>query len=213
MQFMVLIMISLMVVGGCNKYTRYRVLRVVFDGVPHPDEELKARETDVLKAAVERADQQRRAPSLQIRYTHPSAGAAGNCSLCHGTLQNLIIPGKDMCVRCHVRVREQFPFLHGPAVLDCIVCHDPHESKIKSLLKIIGNELCFECHYRKDKEEAFKAEAHKEYRDKKFVCLACHDPHGGKDRFFVKEGTPAPPEAVQEESAPGGIIEEETLRE
>ena len=40
--------------------------------------------------------------------------------------------------------------------------------------------------YLKDKEDAFKTEAHKESKGESFICLNCHDPHGGQDKFFVR---------------------------
>ena len=193
-----------MLAGG-NKYTSYKVLNAVFDGVPHPDDLTK--EVTTLEE-VPSEDEAVRLALLPLRYTHPSAGTEGGCALCHGPPKDLVIPGKDMCVRCHAHVREKKPFIHGPAVLDCIVCHEPHESKTKSLLKIIGNELCFECHYRQNREDAYKTEEHRDMEEVEFVCLACHDPHGGKDRFFVKEGV-----VVYKQDLRDGTLQEEVLEE
>ena len=186
---------------GCNTYSRYKVLSAVFDGVPHPDD-VPQEVTMLDELSLE--DQEARLAPRPIRYTHPSAGAEGGCALCHGPPKDLVIPGKDMCVRCHAHVTEKKSFIHGPAVLDCIVCHEPHESKTKTLLKIIGNELCFECHYRQNREDAFKTEEHRDMEEKEFVCLACHDPHGGQDRFFVKEGV-----VVYQNDLGNGFIQEE----
>ena len=188
---------------GCNQHARYQVLHTLFDGVPHPDDVRRGEAAD-LEAPLDEQVRLRKLRPLTIRYRHPSGGsAAGECSLCHGDTKALVIPGKDMCVKCHTHVKEKWSFIHGPAVLDCIVCHDPHESKVRSLLKVMGNELCFACHYRQNREDAYKAEAHEEVEGKEFLCLDCHDPHGGNDRFFVKEVV-----RVSEKN-----VEDETFRE
>jgi predicted CXXCH cytochrome family protein len=185
MTVLLLVLAPVWMLTGCNKYTRYKVLTAVFDGVPHPDD--RTEEVTGLEE-VSLGDEEWRLAALPVRYTHPSAGTEGGCALCHGPPKDMVIPGKDMCVRCHAHVTDKKTFIHGPAVLDCIVCHEPHESKTKSLLKIIGNELCFECHYRQNREDAYKTEEHRDMEEMEYVCLACHDPHGGKDRFFVKKG-------------------------
>jgi len=205
MTILLLILAPVWMLTGCNKYTRYNVLTAVFDGVPHPDdltEEVTALEDVSIR------DEERRLAALPVRYTHPSAGTEGGCALCHGPPKAMVIPGKDMCVRCHAHVTEKKPFIHGPAVLDCIVCHEPHESKTKSLLKIIGNELCFECHYRQNREDAYETEEHRDIEEVDYVCLACHDPHGGKDRFFVKEEG-----VVYKKERKDGTLQEDVLEE
>ena len=194
----------LLMLTGCNKHARYQVLNTLFDGVPHPDEALTGEAAADLEAPLDEQGRLKRLRPLTIRYRHPSGGsAAGECSLCHGDTKALVIPGKDMCVKCHSQVKEKRAFIHGPAVLDCIVCHDPHESKVRSLLKVMGNELCFACHYRQNREEAYKDEAHKEVEGQEFLCLDCHDPHGGNDRFFVKEVVRVSEKNVEEETITG----------
>jgi len=205
MTILLIILAPAWMLTGCNKYTRHKVLTAVFDGVPHPDD--LTTEVTALEG-VPFEDQEGRLPVLPLRYTHPSAGTEGGCALCHGPPKELVIPGKDMCVRCHAHVREKKPFIHGPAVLDCIVCHEPHESKTKSLLKIIGNELCFECHYRQNREDAYKTEEHRDTEEVEFVCLACHDPHGGKDRFFVKEDVVVYKKDIRDGTVQEGVLEE-----
>jgi predicted CXXCH cytochrome family protein len=171
--------------------------------VPHPDDVPVAEEAASIELSAEDQIRLRRMRPIKVRYRHPSADAEGECALCHGDTKALVIPGKDMCVKCHTQVKEKKSFIHGPAVLDCIVCHDPHESKVKALLKVMGNELCFACHYRDNRDDAYKAEAHKEVEGDEFLCLDCHDPHGGNDRFFVKEVVRVPEKIVEEETIQG----------
>ena len=205
MTVLLLVLVPVWMLTGCNKYTRYKVLTAVFDGVPHPDD--RTEEVTGLEE-VSLGDEEWRLAALPVRYTHPSAGTEGGCALCHGPPKDMVIPGKDMCVRCHAHVTDKKTFIHGPAVLDCIVCHEPHESKTKSLLKIIGNELCFECHYRQNREDAYKTEEHRDTEEMEYVCLACHDPHGGKDRFFVKKGG-----VVYKKDFKDGTLQEDVLEE
>lgn len=180
-----LLFIFLCAFTGCDKYTRYRVLNLLFDGAPHPDEPIKKEEPASVKTA--KVEQPKRVelppPPPPPRYTHPPAEGKDDCSYCHGPLNRIVVPPKDMCLKCHKHLKESRPFIHEPAVVDCIVCHDPHESQLKTLLRKIGNSLCFDCH---DKESVVKAEPHKDLKDDELICLSCHDPHGGKDQFFLK---------------------------
>ena len=202
------LVVFLLVIMGCNRHARYQVLNTFFDGVPHPDDVSVAEEVAAFEMSEEEQIRLGRMRPIKIRYRHPSAGAEGECALCHGDTKALVIPGKDMCVKCHTQVKEKKSFIHGPAVLDCIVCHDPHESKVKALLKVLGNELCFACHYRYNREDAYKAEAHQKVEGEEFLCLDCHDPHGGNDKFFVKDVVRVPKKIIEEET-----IEEKTALE
>jgi predicted CXXCH cytochrome family protein len=167
---------------GCDKYTRYKVLNFFFDGVPHPDGEPKKGEPVAVSAKAEkptRAEQ----PQQAVLHKHPPAEGKDDCSFCHGPVNRMVLPSKDICLKCHEHVKDKRPFIHGPAAVDCVVCHNVHESQVKTLLKKVGNMACFECH---DKEGIQKTEPHKEMKEDELVCLSCHDPHGGKDKFFLK---------------------------
>ena len=178
-----LLFTSLLILTGCDKYARYRALNFFFDGVPHPDEPQKKEEpASVETAKTEKPKRGDLAPETP-RYKHPAAEAKDDCSFCHGPMNQMGLPPKDMCLKCHEHLKENRPFMHGPAVVDCIVCHNVHESQTKTLLRKIGNPLCFDCH---EKEGVQKAEAHNELKEEELVCLSCHDPHGGKDKFFLK---------------------------
>ena len=172
--------------AGCNRHSRYRVLSTLFDGVPVPEQVAAGQAVPQGEFGHEEMGQEGGVIPANIRYRHPATGTESECVLCHGNPRSLVIPGKDMCLQCHKKVKEKRKFIHGPAVLDCIICHDPHEGKSEDLLRTMGNDLCYTCHYRKDKEDAFKTEAHKESKGESFICLNCHDPHGGQDKFFVR---------------------------
>src|SRR4030042_7100449 len=168
----------LWILTGCDKYARYRALNFFFDGVPYPDEQLKKEEPASVKTAKAEETKKVELPPQTPRYKHPPAEGKDDCSFCHGPVSRIIIPPKDMCLKCHEHLKENRPFMHGPAVVDCIVCHNVHESQTKTLLRKVGNILCFDCH---DKAGVVNGEPHKELKEVEFVCLSCHDPHGSKD--------------------------------
>ncbi|MEI6128410.1 MAG: cytochrome c3 family protein [Pseudomonadota bacterium] len=173
-----LLLIALCCAAGCDKYTRYRTLNFFFDGVPHPDAQARAEQEALLKSGS--------GPLAKIKYKHPASGKADECSICHGSRFNVGSLPRDMCLQCHTAIKKNRSFIHGPAAIDCIACHDIHESETKTLLRKTGNTLCFQCHYRIDKGLITKIEAHKDFKEDASQCLSCHDPHGGSDRFFIK---------------------------
>ena len=169
-----------LILTGCDKYTRYRVLSFFFDGVPHPDEPQK-KEVKASKVGQPKKD----LPPQIARFSHPPVEWKDDCSSCHGSVRgamSVTLPPKDICLKCHSRVIEN-AFVHGPASVDCIVCHNVHESQVKTLVRKVGNPLCLDCH---DKGDVIKAEPHKELKEEELVCLTCHSTHGGKDKFFLK---------------------------
>ncbi len=171
------------ILTGCDRYSRYRVLSFFLDGVPHPDE--PRQKEGVAAPQVAKADQPKKdaLPAETPRYSHPPPDGKNDCAACHGPVNRPVFPAKDMCLKCHVHVTAKRPFIHGPAVVDCIVCHNVHESQAKTLVRKVGNPLCFNCH---DEERIQRGKAHRDAKEGEFLCLSCHDPHGGKDRFFLK---------------------------
>lgn len=173
----------LFILAGCDPETRYRALNFFFDGVPRPGEPPKKEEIPAAKIASVKQEAQAETPSEIVYYRHPPAEGKDDCSFCHGPVSQIVIPPKDMCLKCHEHLKENRPFLHGPAVVDCVFCHNVHRSQTKTLLRKTGNLLCFECH---DQQSVIQGESHRELKEEEFVCLSCHDPHGGKDRFFLR---------------------------
>lgn len=179
---------------NCSGKTQYSILNFFFDGVPSPDGQQKREKGAPTQTA--RAGQQQKKkgelPPETPRYKHPAAEGKDDCSFCHGKVTRLVLPPKDMCLRCHEHLKDNRPFMHGPAVVDCIVCHNVHDGETKALVRKIGNPLCYDCHDRGGLQEGLqegtpRAEAHSKLNDGNVACLFCHDPNGGKDRFFLKE--------------------------
>jgi predicted CXXCH cytochrome family protein len=178
----VLLFVVLWMLMGCDKYSRYRVLNLFFDGVPHPDEPPKKEVSAPVKTAKAEQQEKTNLPSAPTKYIHPAAEGKDDCSFCHGSMKNVVMPPRDICLKCHEHLKENRPFIHEPAAADCMACHNPHESSTKTLLTKTGNPLCFDCHSRQDVE---KAEVHGGLKADE-LCLSCHDPHGGKDRFLLR---------------------------
>jgi predicted CXXCH cytochrome family protein len=114
----------------------------------------------------------------------------GECLSCHSAHASdekklLIKPGAKLCFECHddfQKLLENAAFKHDPVANgDCNSCHGPHQSEFPKLLLKDPRKLCFECHEEKD---MVKVKAHAQVEQK--GCSDCHDPHLGKDKFFLK---------------------------
>jgi len=180
--YLIFLFAFLQIMAGCDKYARYRALSIFFDGVPHPDEQNK-KDIPVLTNISGVKKPEKSESAVPVRYKHPAAEGKDDCSFCHGATISVLLPPKDACLKCHAHLKETRPFIHGPAASDCVVCHNVHEAKTKQLLRVVGNPLCFICHQQGTLE---KSRGHEGINEKKAACLSCHDPHGGKDKFFLR---------------------------
>ena len=74
------------------------------------------------------------------------------CSTCHaphgsdtpGFLTSASV--NENCYRCHADKRGPYLYDHLPVQENCLLCHDPHASMNRSLLKLRQPFLCLECH-------------------------------------------------------------------
>ena len=74
------------------------------------------------------------------------------CSTCHaphgsdtpGFLTSASV--NENCYRCHADKRGPYLYDHLPVQQNCLLCHDPHASMNRSLLKLRQPFLCLECH-------------------------------------------------------------------
>lgn len=94
--------------------------------------------------------------------------------------------GSGPCAKCHDTAARaaKLGFVHGPvAVAQCATCHTPHRRGGRSKLVVAGPRLCFRCH---DVKRLGSRGAHG--TKKNLGCVACHQPHASKHRFFVRDG-------------------------
>ena len=104
---------------------------------------------------------------------------------------------------CHSKIKKN-TFVHEPVSANsCDVCHllnkdqnAPNNSKSgknhPNLLPIQKNtisETCFECHDSLGK--ALKTSQKPHGAIQKANCIHCHDPHGSKQKFFLKANSPS----------------------
>ncbi len=119
----------------------------------------------------------------------------GQCAACHqphGSAQAklLNVPAARLCDGCHAfDKRYEKTKLHAPlASGGCSACHDPHVAGQPKLLKSPVASLCAGCHEKVPKGLDAKGivSSHRPVRNGE--CTACHEPHGSKDKAFLKKG-------------------------
>lgn len=175
-------------VAACTPETRYNTLSFFFDGVPPPGGSVEEKQ---------RVSSQylRDTPGSPVRLKpdmrQHAPYKAGACTQCHPKdLSFALDEGFDKRGRCfgcheHEAFKEKLgklAFVHGPvAVGNCLVCHDAHESIHPALTIEREPKLCYACH---EKTLLARAPAHQGSDASR--CGACHDPHGGADRFFLR---------------------------
>ena len=90
------------------------------------------------------------------------------------------------CINCHSQFADSLKkkVIHKPVVEGkCILCHNPHVSKYKGLLKEGSSGLCYGCH---GKDKGFNAPVvHKPVADGK--CLLCHEAHAADISALLKK--------------------------
>jgi predicted CXXCH cytochrome family protein len=157
---------------ACGPTTRYRTLRIFFDGVPEPG--AQKRQTVPAGAANEVAH-------ARTGYSQHGPYAARLCNGCHNPQTNaLVAPAHELCFRCH-ELNLNRRYVHGPiASGGCLVCHDPHASRYRYLLVSDSDSFCFHCH---DRQSIEQDPAHKETQ---LQCTVCHDAHMSDKRFLLK---------------------------
>ena len=93
----------------------------------------------------------------------------------------------ELCYACHDRLARD-GYVHEPVKMGvCILCHDPHGSEHKLLLRVgTDGQLCAQCH-----RVTFDQGKHVHPPVSAGTCGACHNPHGSDHKKFLRA---APPE-------------------
>jgi predicted CXXCH cytochrome family protein len=179
------------IVAGCNREAKHKILTFFFEGVPPLDSEKIAVETEMTMAVdespqpvvagkkiISRVLKQRRASK------HESVSDCGKCHLGGMGMgqQQLVEPLPDLCYSCHANFEALGDFLHGPiSVGNCVFCHDAHQSRYVHLQKAPQPGLCYLCHGREDMSDIADHQDREE-----IICTDCHDPHAGSTRMRLK---------------------------
>lgn len=92
-------------------------------------------------------------------------------------------PFPDMCYMCHDD-KNRLMHVHSPvAEGDCSVCHDPHSSKYKSLIKDdFSDNACVDCHFI---ETETAMTVHGPVMEGN--CQDCHNPHQSDHKYNIKK--------------------------
>jgi predicted CXXCH cytochrome family protein len=183
-----LIIIFLLSVGtlllcACDPLTRHKVTSTIFDGVPSmPPADQYCRDYHI-KATQDELDARQKQQNVKQSSTHPPF-ADKRCNDCHdkNTDSGFVVAKEELCAHCH----KGFPvgnFLHGPAAVGaCLKCHAPHTADNPALLLKPAADVCDACHA----EARNSSKLHSASRTKGMICIECHDPHGGSNRFFLR---------------------------
>jgi DmsE family decaheme c-type cytochrome len=84
--------------------------------------------------------------------SHPIKEGKASCSGCHnphGAMGPSMLAKPtvtETCYQCHAEKRGPFLWEHGPVREDCRICHDPHGSNHRPMLRAWGPWLCQQCH-------------------------------------------------------------------
>ena len=106
----------------------------------------------------------------------------------------LVKPLAELCITCHADKTRQFPQMHGPvAVGECAECHDGHRSAYPHLLlKPVPTVVLPMPRPNAPGRKTWGCPRPSDDAD----CTNCHNPHGGKDRFFLVSPAEPKPRAA-----------------
>ncbi len=131
---------------------------------------------------------------------------AGECETCHNQQTSSGFKPKfevekesEVCFECHDDIKDGIAknkFVHAPVATErCTICHSPHASANRYLLRKTAVQICLSCH--DDKSEGnhpvvfHPYQFRKDPRDtkKEFSCVSCHQPHfASDDKLLVGAG-------------------------
>jgi predicted CXXCH cytochrome family protein len=112
---------------------------------------------------------------------HPLAYADAPTTVSHtnSAPRPAVVTGACATNECHANYLS-FPVKHGPVIKgQCLPCHVPVDGKHEFEQRRKDQPVCRDCHLAVPPGKA-------RHLDADDNCLTCHDPHGGKERFFLR---------------------------
>lgn len=132
------------------------------------------------------------AGNLPTIQQHPPF-AKNQCFICHTkdadgkpVPDGFIAAQPDLCYMCHQK-KDRGAVVH-PALtmVDCTMCHSPHESMVKPLMKDKIGNVCTMCHDAPGMDQPVKHSALIMLKS----CVRCHSPHSSDNEKLLKAETP-----------------------
>lgn len=78
-------------------------------------------------------------------------------------------------------------YIHGPLAAGvCTICHSPHGTNEKYMLRLPQGQMCLLCH-QQVRELTYFANQHKLFEEGQ--CSGCHDPHSSTNPNFFLRGS------------------------
>ncbi len=172
--------------SSCTDTVRHRALSFFFDGVPPLSGQVM--ET----TSIDDSMNPRRRRVEPTWFLHePQA----NCERCHGTQTqanfsrqvNLVSSLPALCYECHDMPQGGKGWVHGPVASgQCVICHEPHRSVNKYLLKKPEPQICYQCH-----EETSLKTLSGHGQTSFQTCLDCHAGHHSLAKHLLRAGSVA----------------------
>ncbi len=170
---------------SCDEVQHHNALTFFFEGVPPSGQDQLPEES--VGSGSRQPSQSR---PKQVWFVHQPRK---DCTLCHDKSRQrvfssqtyLIKPVPELCYECHADYTTSASYVHGPvAVGQCLLCHNPHRSRIEHLLKEPAPQLCYVCH-NIDNMKSIPAHLVKE----QFACTDCHNAHTSSIKYLLKEAS------------------------
>ncbi len=175
------VLTGLACMASCTDTERHRALSFFFDGVPP------------LPGQVSEETQDEDTMNPQRRRVEPTwflHEPQSNCQRCHGDQKqedfsrqvNLVSPLPALCYECHDMPQGGKGWVHGPVASgQCVICHEPHRSVNRHLLKKPEPQICFQCH----EETSLKTLPGHDQASYQ-TCLDCHAGHSSFAKHLLK---------------------------
>ncbi len=169
---------------SCTDTERHRALSFFFDGVPA----LPGQVTEATSIDDPMNPRRRRIEPTWFLH-EPQA----DCERCHGTQTqtnfsrqvNLVSTLPALCYECHDMPQGGKGWVHGPVASgQCVICHEPHRSVNKYLLKKPEPQICYQCH----EETSLKTLPGHDQASFQ-TCLDCHAGHNSFAKHLLKAGS------------------------
>jgi predicted CXXCH cytochrome family protein len=178
------VLVGVACVVSCTDTERHRALSFLFDGVPPLPGQVfeETQDEDAINA------QRRRVEPTWFLHEPQS-----DCQRCHGDQKQenfsrqvkLVSPLPALCYECHDMPQGGKGWVHGPVASgQCVICHEPHRSLNRYLLKRPEPQMCFQCH----EETSLKTLPGHDQASFQ-ACLDCHAGHSSFAKHLLKAGS------------------------